>query len=434
MPGPVARAERRAGALTRAFLLALVCCLLGSCSSSDPSTFPSTTSVPSATSAADDGAAQSALDQLSTAIHRHDRSAFDQLISVRDPAFVSVAGRIYDNLAGPTVDAVAFRLGSQREELTPARRALLGPTAVARAVTVTWRLQGDSGPAVHEVWFTFLPGGSTVAVAATTDGPPDRVAQPFWLLERLTSRQTGHTTVLAGSAAGGDLVKAWARTGDSAVTALRARLPAGLRTRWNGDLVVEIPSTGEVFEQLLGVMPGSYAQIAAVAWPEGPDPATSAVRIVVNPELAQRVDGQGLLILATHEATHIATRSAASPAPTWLVEGFADYVAYDAHPLTSATAAAALLADVRAHGAPTALPADSAFSASAPGLALDYARSWLACRYLAEAYGTARLGRFYVAVDGGASVDRASESVFGLTQGQLATRWGHYLMTLADHG
>ena len=37
-------------------------------------------------------------------------------------------------------------------------------------------------------------------------------------------------------------------------------------------------------------------------------------------------------MLLTHEVVHVATRSFASAAPTWLVEGFADQIAYDAYP------------------------------------------------------------------------------------------------------
>lgn len=431
MPGPVARADRTTSGLSRALLLGLVCCLLGSCTATLPSAPPSleAPSTASAEGRATPAEVKTTLDALAAAIRGHHRSAFDRLISPRDPDFTPVASRIYDNLSGAPLTALTFQQRPQLYDLTPSRRELLGADASVLAVSVSWRLVGDSGPADHLLWFTVVGAGSDAAVAATTDGPADRVAQPFWLLEPLTAQRAGRTTVLSGRGAS---TADWIHRGNAAIAAIRPRLPSHLRSPWNGDLVIEIPSTGQIFEQLLGVTPGSYAQIAAVAWPEGSQAAVAALRVVVNPGVADRLDDESLEILLTHEATHVATRSAASQAPTWLVEGFADYVAYDAYPRTAAAAAAALLADVKARGVPMELPADSLFSPLVPGLALTYARSWLVCRYLAEHDTAARLDRFYAEVDSGTPVDESARRVFGFDESQLIAGWGGYLRSLAD--
>ncbi len=432
MPGPGALAERTFGALTRAIVLGLMCCLLVSCGSAAPPRVASPSDTASAltspSSTATDRQIQSTLDALVTAIRGHDRVAFDRLISRRDPDFAAAAMRIFDNLSGSPLKALTLQLRPRQHELTPARLALLGAGATTHAVAVDWALRGDTGSAEHQLWFTFVET-PTPTLAATSDGPTERVAQPCWMLEPLVGQSIDRTTLLVGHSGS---IAGWARQGNAAVAAVRPRLPPDLRRRWNGDLVLELPSTREVFEQILGVSPGSYATIGAVAWPEGPDPATAALRIVVNPALADRLDDQGLAILLAHEATHIATRSADTPAPTWLVEGFADYVAYDAYPTTAMTAAA-LVADVKAHGVPTELPADSAFSPSAPDLALSYAKSWLACRFLAETFSATRLAQFYAEVDRGSSVDRASRQVFGLDQSRLVADSGRYLRALAEH-
>jgi hypothetical protein len=212
---------------------------------------------------------------------------------------------------------------------------------------------------------------------------------------------------------------------------VRRRLTGGLGAGWNGQLVLEVPSTRQAFERMLGVAPGSYADIAAVAWPEGPDAATAAVRIVVNPGVTATLDEQGVAVLLAHEAVHVATRSAASAAPTWLVEGLADYVAYDAYPTTATAAAAALLRQVKDRGAPTSLPADDQFSPSAPDLALAYAQAWLACRLLAEEQSPARLMRFYLATSDGTDVAVALRQETGLSAAQLTARWRRYLESAA---
>lgn len=410
-----------------AILVGLVCCLLCSCSS--PSS-PAPSPVESAASSRS-RTAQSSLDAMATALRLRSRPSFDRTISARDPAFATSADRIYRNLTSLPLVSLTLRLGTRRSEPPASKRAVLGPNAFVQQVAVTWRLAGDVGPAEHVLWVTFAPDGPTTTIAGTGDGPADRNAQPIWLLEATDVVEVGSTTVLTGP---GRESGRWAKAGSSAAAAVRRRLHSGLGARWNGRLVVEMPSTRRMFDQVLGVTPGSYAQIAAVAWPEGPEPATAALRIVVNPDLSARLNEQGLDVLLTHEATHVATRSAASPAPTWLVEGFADYVAYDAFPGTARLASAALLARITSHGAPSRLPSDADFSPGAADLASSYAQSWLACRYLASRFSAAALGRFYLQVDSGRSVAEALQSVFGINERAFTASWASSLRSAARSG
>jgi len=423
MPGRVVRADRSCR-LALAILLALAGGLLGSCSSA-----PGSPASPPSLRSTRHASAQVSLDAVVQAVKAHDRPAFDRQISARDPDFSLTAARIYRNLVALRLSSLSIHLQPLDGGLTGARRALFGSEAFVAQVALTWRLVGDVGPAQQLIWMTFVPDGSTTAIAATTDGPAGQAAQPLWLTEALTTLRRGVTTVLAGP---GRSSSAWLRSGDAAAAAVRSRLHAGLGAHWNGQLVLELPSTRRAFEQVLGVRPGSYAQIAAVAWPEGPDPGTAAVRIVVNPELTDRLDQQTLEVLLTHEATHVATRSAVSPAPTWLVEGFADYVAYDAYPRTAGRAAAAVLAQVRSHGTPSGLPANAEFSPAAANLDLRYAESWLACRFLATTFSPAALDRFYAAVDSGTTVDDALRSVFGLSERDFTSSWAASLRRAAQ--
>ena len=47
----------------------------------------------------------------------------------------------------------------------------------------------------------------------------------------------------------------------------------------------------------------------------------------MNPPVFEPLGPQGAQIVMSHEAAHVATDAAASSMPTWLLEGFADYVA-----------------------------------------------------------------------------------------------------------
>jgi len=422
MSGLAARADRPSGALARVLLLGLMVCLLCSCS-----TAPNATPPPAASGSSSAAGAQATLDQVSAAVLQQDRAAFDQQISVRDAAFAPVADRIYA-LGEAPLRVLSFRLRPQRHELAGSRRELLGGGAFVQQVAVTWRLTADSGAAEHLLWLTFLPVDGGLEIAGAADGPRDGRAQPIWLLQQVAVDPQGGTTVLADPRTP---LAPWVRHGAAAAAAVERRLQTSVDPRWDGDLVLEVPASRQLFEQVLGVTPGSYAQIAAVAWPEGPDPATAAIRVVVNPAVAARLDSEGLAVLLTHEAVHVATRSAASPAPTWLVEGLADFVAYQAHPRTAGAAAAALLQQVAEGGGPRSLPADADFTPTATDLSTSYAESWLACRFLAETYSAARLDRFYHEVSSGAALEQAARSAFGLSVAELTARWSRYLESVA---
>ncbi|HEX8510582.1 MAG TPA: hypothetical protein VF635_13940 [Propionibacteriaceae bacterium] len=424
MSGLVARPDRRPGRLACVLLLALTL-LLGSCRSS-PAPPPPPAPVDSGSLAA----AQASLDHLTAAVRGRDQLAFRRQLSTADPAFAATASRIFDVGELP-LTSLSLTVRRAEGRLSAARQTLLGGRGYVRQVSVRWAVAGDVAPAEHLIWFTFVPEGGTVAIAGITDGPDGDIAQPLWLLERLHAERRDHVTVLAGASRP---LGPWLTRADAAAAAVHQRLGAGLRSRWNGQLVVELPSSRSAFERVLGVSAGSYAQIAAVSWPEGPDAATAAVRIVVNPALAGAADEQGLAVLLAHEATHVALRSSSSPAPTWLIEGYADYLAYDAYPRTAPLAARALLETVRRSGAPTRLPGDADFTPGSPQLSRAYAESWLACRYLADVYSPERLGRFYDLIDGGAGVDQASRAVFQVTEREFTVGWAHSLREAAKRG
>jgi hypothetical protein len=203
-------------------------------------------------------------------------------------------------------------------------------------------------------------------------------------------------------------------------------------TGWRGGLVIEVPSSQGLFERVLGVRQNSYRAIAAVAWPEGPNPRTAAIRVVVNSTVTQGLSEEGVAVLLTHEATHVATRSPGSPAPSWLVEGYADYVAYDAYPRTKAAAAAAALADIRRHGPPRALPTDADFTPGSSDLGLSYARAWLACEFVADTFSALRLSAFYSEVDRGTRLGTAMKRSLGVDEREFTRAWRRYLRSRSE--
>ena len=381
-------------------------------------------------SAASAAAAQEVLANLTAAARAADRPGFDRWLSARDPGFAARAAALYANLSTLPLAELSWRAEPRRELPAPDRRHRLGPDAWLQQVTVTWRFAGESRRARHVSWLTFVPEPTGTRLAGNADLPEGvgLVAVPVWWHEPVEARRAGSITVVGSR---GRPLGRWLARSRLAAAAVRHRLSGPHATGWSGELVVEVPASRQAFERVLGVATGSYRKIAAAAWAEHPDVAEAAVRIVVNPELAAQLGEQGLAVLLTHETTHVATRSVESPAPTWLVEGFADWVAYDAYPGLHGRAAADLLEAVAADGPPAALPADQAFEPEAHRLDQAYAQAWLACRLIADVHGRSRLNALYAAVDAGTPLDRALAEELGTDLDTVTRDWRAYLTDLA---
>jgi len=125
----------------------------------------------------------------------------------------------------------------------------------------------------------------------------------------------------------------------------------------------------------------------------------------------------------THETTHVATRAHTTAMPTWLLEGFADYVALDHAGIPVSVAASQILEQIRRHGPPDHLPTADELSPTAVGLGATYEEAWLATRYVAVLYGEAKLVAFYFAVSGGENVDKAFRTVLGTSQDAFVRSW-----------
>lgn len=375
--------------------------------------------------------AQAVLDELVRSARGADRPAFDRGVSTRDPSFRDRARLLFTNLSTLPLAELALRLQPGAEPLSGSRRDLLGAAAWRQPALATWRLAGESAAAKHTVWLIFAIDDGRTLLAGTADRPTGTpVPQPIWWTGPVTAARDGAVTVLLGS---GQPARAWLRSSRAAVDAVRAALAsdaADVSGGWSGNLTVEVPATRRDFETVLGADEGSYAAIAAVTLAEGP--ATSAaVRVVVNPDVSRTLAPVGVAVVLTHETVHVATRSVDSPAPTWVVEGFADYVALQVHPEAVDEAAAPLVRQIRQSGPPRALPANERFRAGEPDLAVTYAAAWSACRYVAETYSPASLGRLYAALDAGEPLARAAPDQLGVSAARLTADWRRYLRRFA---
>jgi hypothetical protein len=171
---------------------------------------------------------------------------------------------------------------------------------------------------------------------------------------------------------------------------------------WAQRAVVLVPGTQRELSLIVEDY-GDLDQIAAVATAEvqldtnRPNPVGD--RIGINPANWPELSPLGRRIVLTHELAHVASRAATSGSiPTWLAEGFADYLGYLDTGVPTTFIAQDLAADVRSGDAPRTLPGEALFDGSSEKLSSAYEGAWMACTLLVQRYGEKALVRFYRAV------------------------------------
>ncbi len=294
-------------------------------------------------------------------------------------------------------------------------------------VALTWRFAGfDTADASEEVGVTFAPSDSGDGVEITRFGGGD-ARLPVWLSGPVQVRRTGETmVVLAGSdAAAGQRAGRFDALAVRAVATVRRVLP------WpHPALVLEVPADQAGLEQMMGAESDSFHGVAAVtATVDGS--ASGPVHVLVNPQVIGGLNTEGAQIVLSHEAVHAATFAADAAVPSWLLEGFADYVALRDVRLPLSTTARQIIAEVRADGVPHRLPGAAEFNDQSETFGAEYEAAWLACRLLARIAGEPALVRVYDDVRDGAAIDAALRRETGLSVAAFTARWRQELTELA---
>ncbi len=363
-------------------------------------------------------AAQRALDRLRSALA--DGSRQDVIDQAAEPSRESL-GWVYDNTAALRVTGLTMRYVDEATGPDEGQRARFGKDAWVGTVDVTYAYAGfDQDPARIETEVVFVPDGSGARIGAF--GGAD-ARTPLWLVNRLSVVRTARTLLLV--------------SGDSA-----ARYPALLSravrqvnrvlTDWTGPVVVEVPESRGQLDAVLQAAPGQYDNIAAVTTTADGSLAPGApVRIFINPTVFDKLKDRGAQVVISHETTHVAVDAPFASMPTWLLEGFADYVALAHAGVPVSLAAGQILRRIRAKGLPDRLPTTADLDPAATGLGATYEEAWLACRFLASKYGEAKLVAFYGSVNGGASAAEAFRSALGTDQTAFVAAWRRDLARLA---
>ena len=366
----------------------------------------------------------SLLARRADAIRRRDRHAFARTLDATRQPFVRRQLAMFDALAGVPISAWRYDL-ARDGDVTP---TTYGVDAWAPAVTLRYQLAGfdDEPPAVAQ-FFTFVRRGGAWLTASDSDYDTDehrRTGRELWDFGPVAVAR-GQRSLVLGHRGQEALLRDVARVADAAVP----RVTKVWGSRWARRVVILVPSTQQEVSAILGD-DTDLSRIAAVAVAELPgDTGDRPVgnRIIVNPATFARLAPNGRRVVLTHETTHVATRDASRPGmPTWLVEGFADYVGYLGTGLSPRAICRELARDVRAGKAPTELPADDAFHGGNESLAQAYEASWLAIRMIVERVGEARLVEFYERA-GRDGIEKATTDVLATTPETFVAAWRSYM-------
>ena len=306
--------------------------------------------------------------------------------------------------------------------LSDADLAAFGSRAWAAEVSTTYRLPFDPGPTEMTISMVFAPDASMdSAQIVSIGGYGNRSA--LWM-DRPTSLSIGPRLVVIDARP--QTLSYYVKLGKNALQTVANVLPS-----WQGTLVIEVPTNQDELNQVLQTSDAQLTDIAAVTTTaDGTLTTTSPIHVFANPDVFTTMTPLGARVVMSHEATHVATSGPLSTMPTWMLEGFADYVALARANIPVQTAARQILTKLAKNGLPTRLPTSEDLAPTAGGLGATYEEAWLAWRYLGSAYGQDKAVAFYQAVNGGLSAAEAFSRVLGTTEDAFVAHWQDDLRTL----
>ncbi len=262
----------------------------------------------------------------------------------------TLADRLNAALAADSEDAFADGFSAQHDPSADGRRwfRILRHATVAsiaqpddHTLSVTSGERGDAMPAT--VTLT-VQRDATGRIRSVTAAHP-----PIWVLGPTDVTDAVHGTLFS---AGLDEAsrRQWADRIDHAVDAVARFHPPGADA-WPGGLVVEIPADASAFAARTGK---DGVNASAVSTCDSGTP-----RIVVNPAVLGQ-PAEWLDSTMVHEGVHVATRSPCRPSGqlAWAVEGLAESAAAASDPVAASRNRGLVLAYLRDHPVPRALPTD----------------------------------------------------------------------------
>jgi len=365
---------------------------------------------------------QQVLDQRARAIRTRDRALFMGTVARGDAAFVARQRHYFEGLTQLPLERMRF---TALPDPWPSSYLPSGLRGGAVALRIRQVLQITGFDRIPEVNITGLVlarrGGAWKVVADRTPAGrsfPGHTPQP-WEVAAVHVQRRGDVLGIFDDASiryADVLLPVVAR----AITQDQAALPFW----WPGRVVVYCFADTSLLNSFRRVPGGNIRDLGAMSFPVYANTAGTQVagmRFVVLPA-AVDVDGPDLGRLVRHELTHVALGVRDDGAPTWFIEGIAEYVG--ARPLTRAERRIPSVAVIEAARPVDRMPASAGFNG--PDQDWHYALSWMACDYIAARFGEATLWNLMDAFHAahGGSPDQRQDAVLeqeiGMSSAQLA--------------
>jgi hypothetical protein len=378
------------------------------------------------------------LDRRAKALVDHDEQAFLATLDPRaDDAFVSTQRRLFQNVAGVPFGQWRYRVRPEETfdvtDMPDRFTSAPSDELWAPAVDLRYALRGgDVVPTERPMGYLFARHGDEWYLRSDTalDNLGRRTWRGPWDFAPCVVTTTEHGIVLSHPGSE-PMVERVVRELDPSVAAVSELWP----TRWSQRVVVILPDSPGEMRALVGP-DFPVESVVAVAVADQVNNASRAVagqRVVLSPTGVRGLSIASLRVVLRHEITHVAARAdTVDGSPTWLLEGFADYVGYRDSGVTLAEGAPDLAKQVRDDGPPSALPEDRAFRGGGSGLDLAYQQSWSLARYVADTHGEDSLIDLYreLAAAGAVSATETDEmlrDVLGVDRAELVEGWQSYL-------
>jgi hypothetical protein len=367
-------------------------------------------------------------------LNRDEQTFLATLDPKADEGFVAAQRRLFANLAGVPFDGWSYRLHAD-DVLDVSGLAAANPADElwAPAVDLRYALRGaDLTPTDRAMGYLFARHGDSWYLRSDTalDGLGRRTWRGPWDFAPCVVATTGHGIVLSHPGSE-PMVDRLVRELDSSVEAVSAIWP----TSWSNRVALMLPDSPGEMRALVGP-DFPVESVVAVAVADRVDNKARTVagqRVVLSPSGIRALSVASLRIVLRHEITHVAARAdTVDGSPTWLLEGFADYVGYRDSGVTLPEGAPDLAKRVRQGDQPTALPEDRAFRSRGGDLDLAYQQSWSLARYIADHWGEPTLIAVYRELAGAGPVsatetDDMLREVLGVDRDGLVAGWQSYL-------
>jgi hypothetical protein len=379
--------------------------------------------------AARDAALGALLDRRAAAVKAKDKTAFMADVDQSDPTVVKREQQLYDNLSKIPFAELRYELLPWRKDaqlfLSKSVRDRFHQAAHVGAVVVHYRIQGIDSKSVTAPWlpvFAYVGGHWKIGAETADKNLPYGANGQAWDAAGAIQVQRSARVVAVLSADDSDRGPYLLQLAEKALDRLALTRPGG----WDGKVFVTAVQDKRIFDTYFADSPERVAQVAAIAVPyydRVPDwtgsPVYAATRIVFNPQELS-AQPEELAHDLTHEFAHAAMGPVTSGnTPRWLVEGFAEYAAYNGISVPAAWVKRAL-GDLDVSGG---LPTDEAFY----GEPRNYVGAWLLCKMIAEKYGQAKLIKLYEGFQRESSAITVIQESLGTDQSTLETQWQQYV-------